>query len=70
MVYKGVPSHKVWTDWPTRLLNPSSQAKDQGRVVWDPGCVTVKEFHRELGLKSRPWKVHDVYIHPVWVVQE
>ena len=70
MVYKGVPSHKVWTDWPTRLLNPLSQAKDQGRVVWDPGRVTVKEFHRELELKSRPWKVHDVYIHPVLVVQE
>lgn len=63
MVHRGVPSHMVRTDWPTRPLNPSSQAKDQGRVMRDPGRVTVKEFHHELELKSRPWKVHDAYIH-------
>jgi hypothetical protein len=70
MVHRGVPSHKVWTDWPTRPLNPSSQAKDRGRVMWDPGRVTVKELHRELTLKSRPWKMHDAEIRPGWVVQE
>jgi hypothetical protein len=69
MVHRGMPSHKVWTDWPTRPLNPSSQVKDQGRVMWDPGRVTTKEFHRELGLKSRPWKEHDALICPGLVAQ-
>jgi hypothetical protein len=67
MVYRGVPSRKVWTDWPTpstRPLNPSRQGRDQGRVMWDLGRFPVKEFHREPELKSRLWKMHDAYIHP------
>jgi hypothetical protein len=44
MVHNGLPSHKVWTDWSTRPLNPSSEARAQGRVMWDPGRVTVKEL--------------------------
>jgi hypothetical protein len=55
MVYRGVPSHKVWTDWPTRPLNPSSQGKEQGRVMWDPGRVTVKKFHPASGLMKTLW---------------
>jgi len=55
MVYRDVRSHKIWTDWPTRPLDPSSQAKDQGRVIWDPGRVTFKEFHSGPGLIPSLW---------------
>jgi hypothetical protein len=59
MVHRGVPSHKVWTDWPTRVLNPERKGKEQGRMMWDPGRVTVREFHRASSLTKTLWVMDD-----------